>query len=880
MRHCRRSLLGPLLLFFLLAVVLLAPLASPLLVSGGGDLAAHVSGIVEATRALREGQFPLRVAPWQLDGSRYPFFSYYGNLPYTVGGLLCVGLRVDPYTAWKLVNLISLTLGAFYAFRCAETLTRRTLPSIIGGVVFLFAPYMWTDVHVRWAFTETVSFALLPVVLFYALRAFASRGLGYVLLSGVAWSLLALSHNITYLYASALFGVFFLSCLRLAAGWRGLRASARRLCRVGFGYALGVLLTLWFLVPQFATIDDLVIKDLLAAPVGGDFLAPLSVLMSPVLRSPPASSTPDLGIQVGWPILAGVLLAGAALVARKRLSAGAAGHLPRMLAFFALVLVLVAMPSAWWKSIPTVFYVVQSSYRLLMFVVLAGALLTSLGFAAWFCRGGRTMSLAHVLGATALVAVSCLSYVPRHAGLAPGALTELVERPDLGGSGAATNYQLSQAAAARTSWSHADVNYAEPLHGLIKEGWLALNVSLQPLVSYVPRSAVRPGGAMVVEGDVPGDAGPMPLKLSAMLGEVATPQIELKPGEPFRVAFPVPSKVLRGRDPLRVSLHCDRYPFRDGHLALRVNRVHFTSPRPEECRFVPAGEMRRSSRYGRRSKFVVAALEPALVQLPVLYYPAGLVRVQENGREIPCGNVGRYVAVRLAPGRHRLRVSYAGVPWANVSSGAVWTGVAVGAVVLFRRRGRRRRPKSTRAALVAPAFSVRSALLCFATAGIVFAAIPICRQVQRSLRHDMPVTVFASHKQGDAFPPENAFDGNPATVWAAPGEVEEVVLTVVPTRPARCYKAVLESRITGLYETWQELRVHFYRNGIKTSEQAFRLTEAATQPSSEVVFQPVEADRIEFRFSSPVCVTRDGGTRVPPAATAPGYREIRLTWER
>ena len=42
----------------------------------------------EAKNALAEGQFPLRVAPKQNDGSRYPIFQYYGNLPYTVGGLL------------------------------------------------------------------------------------------------------------------------------------------------------------------------------------------------------------------------------------------------------------------------------------------------------------------------------------------------------------------------------------------------------------------------------------------------------------------------------------------------------------------------------------------------------------------------------------------------------------------------------------------------------------------------------------------------------------------------------------------------------------------------------------------------------------------------
>src|SRR5438128_611059 len=89
-----------LVLYVLIAIAVMAPLGSRALPeSAADDLANHVSGIIEAGNALREGQFPIRVAPHQNDNTRYPIFQFYGNLPYTVGGALYCTTKLSPYTA-------------------------------------------------------------------------------------------------------------------------------------------------------------------------------------------------------------------------------------------------------------------------------------------------------------------------------------------------------------------------------------------------------------------------------------------------------------------------------------------------------------------------------------------------------------------------------------------------------------------------------------------------------------------------------------------------------------------------------------------------------------------------------------------------------------
>src|SRR5260370_5716595 len=97
-RAALRRLVLPFVLFFAVALAMMSPLAySEMPESQGQDLANHVAGIVEAKNALGEGQFPIRVAPRQNDGTRYPLFQYYGHLPYLPGGLLHRLTHVSPY---------------------------------------------------------------------------------------------------------------------------------------------------------------------------------------------------------------------------------------------------------------------------------------------------------------------------------------------------------------------------------------------------------------------------------------------------------------------------------------------------------------------------------------------------------------------------------------------------------------------------------------------------------------------------------------------------------------------------------------------------------------------------------------------------------------
>src|SRR5205807_1106444 len=154
-------------------------------------------------------------------------------------------------------------------------LLRHTGASVIAGVVFLLAPYQFTDMNARGAFAECVAFNLLPVAFYYLLRVMASAKHRYVLLCAVAWALLGFSHNIAY-GCAVLFGVVF------CALFGGLR-KRRRLRRLGCAAALHAVLVLWYFVPQLLTVGRLNIRQESGNPYEFADVAPLRALLSPVL---------------------------------------------------------------------------------------------------------------------------------------------------------------------------------------------------------------------------------------------------------------------------------------------------------------------------------------------------------------------------------------------------------------------------------------------------------------------------------------------------------------------------------------------------------------------------------------------------------------------
>lgn len=411
---------APLLLYACLAAIILWPFARRDL-QHAGDLHAVVSAVVEAGNGLREGQFPIRVAPHQLDGTRYPLFQFYGNFPYTAAGLIDLIPGIGPYNAWKIVMFAALVGGGWFTYRCAARMTGRRgrAGAVIAGAAFMAAPYMLTDIYGRGAFAEAVAFNLLPAMLFSALRAFSSRGWRNVAMAAIAWALVGLSHNITYLYASVFLGALLLT---LAPPW------SRRWGRIAIAGILQAALLAWYFVPQWYTLDQLNItaETSTRSPAQSDGRVPGAALLAP--KFVPLPKAPTLGMQAGWPVLGGMFLAAAAVVARRSKRIG--GVAIRAAVLCALSCFMAWSPVDFWRFLPSTFRFVQFPYRLLAFAVLCGAIALACAIAMWRPRGLRVWQTLPLL---LLVGLAASTYRPIRLPLDPETVPKAIAQPVAGG---------------------------------------------------------------------------------------------------------------------------------------------------------------------------------------------------------------------------------------------------------------------------------------------------------------------------------------------------------------------------------------------------------------------------------------------------------------
>jgi hypothetical protein len=434
---------GPLLLYLLIAMTILWPYRThgyrP-----NGDLSVVMALTADASYALGEGQFPIRVPPHLEDGLRYPMYQYYGVFPYTMTGAVSCVFGIGPYVAWKWCTLFSFIVAGFFSLQLAYALARHYRASVLAGVVFMTAPYLMTDLYARGAFAEMIAFNLLPVTFYFTLKCFRSRRRPYIPLCAISWALIGMAHNITYLYGIAFAALFFLPMVVA-------RFCPSRVLRLICAGSLHALLMAWYLVPQFLTVPLLAVRSGIATPHVAAALTRLPILLAPVLtNSPEGQSTPNLGLQVGWPILAFALLGLAGLVLRRDGKASRRFTTIWLLILFSAACFMAWSPCDFWKYLPKAFWFVQFPYRLLMFVVLFGSMLTACTLAAWF---RRRLPAWLTIGLLASLGLAVSSYLARPALLDNEYIARVVADPNIR---SVSDYLPTPKALAATNWSDAD----------------------------------------------------------------------------------------------------------------------------------------------------------------------------------------------------------------------------------------------------------------------------------------------------------------------------------------------------------------------------------------------------------------------------------------
>ena len=154
--------------FILIIAALFSSL--PLFIPGieghfGQDLGFHINRIEGIYLELLNGQFPVRMQSFWMDGYGYPVSIYYGDFFLYFPALLRL-LGVPVVAAYKAYLLTVNVLTVLISYHCFFRMTGDRSLGAIGAFVYATTNYRLLDLYIRAAVGEYTAMAFLPLVVY------------------------------------------------------------------------------------------------------------------------------------------------------------------------------------------------------------------------------------------------------------------------------------------------------------------------------------------------------------------------------------------------------------------------------------------------------------------------------------------------------------------------------------------------------------------------------------------------------------------------------------------------------------------------------------------------------------------------------------------
>jgi len=415
------------ILFGCLSAILLIPIASIHGIPNHADYINHVALIIQAKTAILEGQFPLRVAPFEHSGWRYPLYQFSSPTSYLFTGLIYRWITPSsPVAAFTLALWCSLMMGAIYMYRTAYFLTHKKLAAFLGSIVYLTAPYYIIVINRLGNLNEALALGIIPVVLYYSLKCYEKPNDNKLFLqTSLSWYLLITIHTSSFVYLILFFAIFTLiTTLNNLDKWKNFFF-------LGITILYGCMLAIWFLAPlelfsnylmgsySYTSTEHMVM-----------FHPSLMYLLSPYANITANFRYALLSIHpsIGLPILAAASLccytATKSLFLKNKLSRK--WIYPLLIVFF-IAFYLAWSPTNIWGWLPKQLLVGQYCWRLLSQVTWIGALLFACGI-CWALE--KKIKLKYILAISLLMIATSLTWFP-HKILSLINLEQFIKEPSL-----------------------------------------------------------------------------------------------------------------------------------------------------------------------------------------------------------------------------------------------------------------------------------------------------------------------------------------------------------------------------------------------------------------------------------------------------------------
>ena len=217
------------------------------------DGITHIRRIEALTGALREGVIYPRWFPDHMFGYGTPVLNYYSPGFYYPPALIHA-FGFDSILSIRIALSLGFGISAWWMYQLSRLFV-TVWPAMVSVICFQFFPYRIYDFFIRGAFPEFSAFVWLPLIAFCTLKIVrldrkASNGASISLtmvVAGLAWAGLIVTHNLT-----ALMGVLLLGALLMVFivfQHKEISSVFRIIVISTSPVAIGIVLTAWYVLP-------------------------------------------------------------------------------------------------------------------------------------------------------------------------------------------------------------------------------------------------------------------------------------------------------------------------------------------------------------------------------------------------------------------------------------------------------------------------------------------------------------------------------------------------------------------------------------------------------------------------------------------------------
>ena len=348
--------------------------------------------LVELDTCIKDGVLFPRWFPDLYGGRGGLIFQFYAPLSYFVAEVFHL-IGFDYANSIKTVFVMSFVLSAVFMYLFARRFVSES-PAFIASVLYVYAPYHLGDTYIRGDLAESLSFVLFPLILLTFHNLIQKKSDKYVIIGGILYASLILTHNIMALIFTA-FLVAYLTYF--------IFEGTLPLKKVVFVLLIGISLSAFFWIPALVEKQYVHMYRIYSIHDYRVSFVPISWLVPSVyLLTTRSIENPYVMLQFG---IVGIFLSmGAVLFARSRYVS---------FIFFLLVVTTFFMTpysEFFWENLPLIKYI-QFPWRLFGIAAILTSILGAIFFEKLTNRVSDTKNIVISLLISLVIVSASLNFI-------------------------------------------------------------------------------------------------------------------------------------------------------------------------------------------------------------------------------------------------------------------------------------------------------------------------------------------------------------------------------------------------------------------------------------------------------------------------------------